>query len=112
LLEPSFGAGEFLLCVVERLWTAFVDSGGTPATALLRLRNAVTGVELHAATFDLTVQRLQNHLMLKGVSESDAIALCKAWLIRDDFLLARIEGGFDFVVGNPPYVRQERIPAA
>jgi len=38
--------------------------------------------------------------------------LCSAWLVRDDFLLTRIEGRFDFVVGNPPYVRQERIPAA
>ena len=46
------------------------------------------------------------------MSADDADTLCKSWLIRDDFLLARIENDFDFVVGNPPYVRQERIPTA
>jgi len=35
-----------------------------------------------------------------------------AWLIHGDFLLAQLPGSFDFVVGNPPYVRQELIPAA
>lgn len=46
------------------------------------------------------------------MNASDAQALCDAWLLCDDFLLAPLEPGFDFVVGNPPYVRQERIPAA
>ena len=47
-----------------------------------------------------------------GLSIDDANALCKSWLLRDDFLLTRIDGHFDVVVGNPPYVRQERIPTA
>lgn len=112
LLEPSFGAGDFLLCAAQRLWTAFLNDGGSPGNALETLRGAITGVELHAATFDLTVEKLQVQLVGHGVSASDADALCRSWLIRDDFLLSRIEGGFDFVVGNPPYVRQERIPTA
>src|SRR3546814_1594882 len=33
-------------------------------------------------------------------------------MIRDDFLLCSLSAMFDFVVGNPPYVRQERIPAS
>src|SRR3546814_1884181 len=33
-------------------------------------------------------------------------------MIRDDFLLCSLAAMFDFVVGNPPYVRQERIPAS
>lgn len=112
LLEPSFGAGDFLLCAVQRLWTAFLHDGGSPGSALETLRGAITGVELHAATFELTAHKLQTQLIDYGISEEDASALCQAWLIRDDFLLSRIDGGFDFVVGNPPYVRQERIPAA
>jgi hypothetical protein len=32
------------------------------------------------------------------------------WLVQGDFLLVPLEGRFDFVVGNPPYVRQELIP--
>ncbi|UJJ58383.1 Eco57I restriction-modification methylase domain-containing protein [Rhodanobacter denitrificans] len=112
LLEPSFGAGDFLLRVVHRLWSAFVRDGGTPATAPEELRDAIIAVELHQATFDLTAQRLVALLRQQGLSPRDADALCASWLIRDDFLLAPLNGPFDFVVGNPPYVRQERIPAA
>jgi len=32
-------------------------------------------------------------------------------LVCDDFLTVDIEGQFDVVVGNPPYVRQELVPA-
>lgn len=112
LLEPSFGAGEFLLRAAQRLWMAFLNDGGSPEKALGALRGAITGVELHAVTFKLTSKELRIRLVGYGMSVADADALCKSWLIRDDFLLARIENGFDFVVGNPPYVRQERIPTA
>lgn len=110
LLEPSFGAGDFLLRAVQRLWSSFVRDGGGPATAVDGLRKAITAVELHPETFNLTARRLHEQLTLQGLRPSDAETLCKAWLVRDDFLLARLEGAFDFAVGNPPYVRQERIP--
>jgi hypothetical protein len=45
-------------------------------------------------------------------SVADAIELADSWLIPGDFLLAQLPSSFDFVVGNPPYVRQELIPAA
>jgi hypothetical protein len=112
LLEPSFGAGDFLLCAADRLWAAFVNDGGSPESALTELRGAITGVELHSVTFDRTAEKLQAQLVGYGVDTNAAAALCKSWLIRDDFLLSRIDGSFDVVVGNPPYVRQERIPAA
>jgi hypothetical protein len=112
LLEPSFGAGDFLLRAAQRLWSAFVRDGGTPATAVKDLRSAITAVELHQTTFDLTSQRLVDQLTRQGLCPHDADALCASWLIRDDFLLTPLDGSFDFVVGNPPYVRQERIPAA
>lgn len=34
------------------------------------------------------------------------------WLLPGDFLLTALDDDFDFVVGNPPYVRQELIPDA
>ncbi|MDN5923455.1 MAG: Eco57I restriction-modification methylase domain-containing protein [Xanthomonadales bacterium] len=112
LLEPSLGAGDFLLRAVHRLWSAFVRDGGTPATAVEELRHAITAVELHQATFDLATRRLADQLKQQGLCPLDADALCASWLICDDFLLTPLDGSFDFVVGNPPYVRQERIPAA
>lgn len=50
-------------------------------------------------------------LKQEAVEEQSAIALADRWLVQGDFLLVPLEGQFDFVVGNPPYVRQELIPA-
>src|SRR5690606_28411081 len=44
------------------------------------------------------------------ITQGDAEALAAQWLIYGDFLLVPLEGEFDVVVGNPPYVRQELIP--
>lgn len=112
LLEPSFGAGDFILPAVQRLLLAYARDGGSPDAALTHLQDAIRAVELHQTTFELTARRICNLLIQWGMSAQDAHTLCTAWLVRDDFLLTRLDGRFDFVVGNPPYVRQERIPAA
>jgi hypothetical protein len=46
-----------------------------------------------------------------GLAAKTATTLADCWLSQGDFLLAPLAGQFDFVVGNPPYVRQELIPA-
>lgn len=76
LLEPSFGAGDFLLCVVSRLWVAFINDGGSPETALEKLPNAIAGVELHEATF----RRVLTAMEAQRTREiADAARLEKAW---------------------------------
>jgi methylase of polypeptide subunit release factors len=47
----------------------------------------------------------------EGIAANTATALTDRWLSQGDFLLTPLEGEFDFVVGNPPYIRQELIPA-
>lgn len=111
LLEPAFGGGDFLVHVVERLLKAYESRGGDPAQAERDLRHAIRGVELHAETYRKTFSRLQERLDRWGMQRVAARTLCSAWLLQDDFLLAHLSTTFDFVVGNPPYVRQERIPA-
>lgn len=111
LLEPSFGDGDFLLPAVERLLAAYRRSVPNLHNALSDLRDAVRAVELHTASHASTARRVVHCLTEAGLSEADASALCDAWLICDDFLLCAFDGEFDIVVGNPPYVRQERIPA-
>ncbi len=110
VLEPSFGAGDFLLAAVGRLLAAFTAAGHRPGAAL-QLREAVRAVEVHPASFTGTRAALHQHLFAWGASSRDADLLCDSWLLQDDFLLAPLAGPFDVVVGNPPYVRQERIPA-
>jgi len=112
VLEPSFGDGDFLLQIVERLLKSYERHGGSWSQAVARLAHSVRAVELHRASFDATRARLVARLQFWGLSNTDAETLCDRWLICDDFLLCALDGEFDVVVGNPPYVRQERIPSA
>ena len=105
LLEPSFGGGEFLLAAVERLLAAFQAAGSVG-----ELGACIRAVELHRDTFETTKLDLEALLSRFGIGK-EATRLISIWLIAGDFLLERLPGQFDFVVGNPPYVRQELIPA-
>lgn len=110
LLEPSFGGGDFLLAALDRLLEAWRREGRGPAYAGVDLAAAIRAVEVHRDSFDRVVVQVIRRLQDAGIALGDARALCAQWLVCDDFLLTRLEGEFDFVVGNPPYVRQERIP--
>jgi hypothetical protein len=108
LLEPSFGGGDFLLPVIDRLMAAYRDTKSGDAVG--QLRDAICAVELHADTFATTRKLVVELLISHGLSHGAAEELAKAWLIQDDFLLTDFRSGFTHVVGNPPYIRQEMIP--
>jgi len=110
LLEPSFGDGDFLLPIIERLLSVW-QTARPNGSALDELGNAIRAVELHHDTFHSTYGAVVALLKREGIAANTAMALANLWLSQGDFLLASLEGEFDFVVGNPPYVRQELIPA-
>lgn len=107
LLEPSFGGGEFLLAAINRLMSAFKAAGGQSD-----LVDCIRAVELHRSTFNATKEKIDALLREHGLDDSERSRLTSAWLVAGDFLLHPMPGRFDFVVGNPPYVRQEMIPPA
>lgn len=107
LLEPSFGAGNFLLPIVSRLMSAWRRAKGT----LDDLSNAIYAVELHRETYCKTYTAVVSLLQQEGLTKQAAADLAERWLFQGDFLLAPLNRTFDFVIGNPPYVRQEMIPA-
>ncbi len=109
ILEPSFGGGDFLLPIVGRLMSAWQSAKGA-GSAEDDLGDAIRAVELHRETFHSTRIEVISLLKQKGLGAKSATALVNRWLVHDDFLLASLDGQFDFVVGNPPYVRQEQIP--
>ena len=111
ILEPSFGSGDFLLAVVRRLLKAWRASNGMPTSALNDLGNAIRAVELHHHTYNSTYLAVVDLLKQEGMPGETATSLANQWLLQGDFLLMPLDGQFDFVVGNPPYVRQELIPA-
>lgn len=106
LLEPSFGAGDFLLPIVRRLLSAWRNGKGT----LDDLGDAIHAVELHRKTYSTTYAAILSLLQKEGLGSKKATVLVERWLSQGDFLLVPLEGEFDFVIGNPPYVRQEMIP--
>jgi hypothetical protein len=105
-LEPSFGGGDFLLPAASRLLRAWKRQGGRNAR---ELRDSIRAVELHEESFRITREALLAQLSEDGLKTAEAEDIADAWLMHGDFLLAPLEGEFDFVVGNPPYVRQELI---
>jgi len=108
ILEPSFGGGDFLLPIIERLLKAW--RAAKSDTSPQNLANAVRAVELHRDTFNTTHAAAMALLTREGIPKNTAQNLVDHWLLQGDFLLTPLEGEFDFVVGNPPYVRQELIP--
>jgi hypothetical protein len=112
LLEPSFGDGDFLLPVIDRLFAAWQASPDRSSDPLATLSNCLCAVELHRITFNRIRQAVIERLTTHGVDAAAAEPLADAWLIQGDFLLIDLPGRFHFVIGNPPYVRQELIPDA
>ncbi|WP_348745776.1 Eco57I restriction-modification methylase domain-containing protein [uncultured Herbaspirillum sp.] len=109
LLEPSFGGGDFLLPAIERLIATWKAAGGTRAPAKA-LSGCIRAVELHRPTFEQTKAKVIALLTRSGIEDGCSVELADAWLINQDFLLADLPNTFDVVIGNPPYVRQERVP--
>ncbi len=107
LLEPSFGSGDFLIPAIERL----LESSARDGKGADELLEAIRGIELHRETFESTRSEILGMLTASGFTPKVAEHLVEHWLVNGDFLLEPISGAFDFVVGNPPYVRQEMIPA-
>ena len=110
LLEPSFGEGDFLVPIVERLLDAYGRRPVPQRTAVEILGDCIRAVELNHEAFRATRERLEETMSNAGLAMPEVDALLNQWLVRGDFLLEDLPFSFDYVVGNPPYVRQELIP--
>lgn len=109
VLEPSFGDGDFLKIVVKRLVKSWKKSKKTNKLDFNELINSIRAIEIDKNTFESTRFKLIEQLKSESFTANQAIQLVDSWLINEDFLLTPINQSFDFVVGNPPYVRQELI---
>lgn len=106
LLEPAAGTGAFFLPALDRLLEAWNQSHESDPLSLLP---CLRGVELHIDSLLILKEKVRTKLLDAGIPTSTADQLCDTWLIQGDFLLTKALGSFDYVVGNPPYVRQEKI---
>lgn len=104
IYEPSFGEGVFLFEIVDRLIEKATGLN-IPADEISALLNeTVHGVEFDEALFDETLIKLSSYVEGKGVPSPQWDNLCHAdalGYVPADF--------FDYVVGNPPYIRTHNL---
>lgn len=105
LLEPACGTGRFLLPAIDRLLQAWDRAGRPPYD----LGSCLLAVELHLETCTALKANILEKLFQAGFDRKEAQRLCGCWLVQGDFLLLEELPRFDFIVGNPPYLRQEKI---
>jgi len=74
------------------------------------LIDAIRAVEIDPQSVAQFSQQLVNYLITQRIAPNVAQKLADAWLISGDCLTINFDHPFDFVVGNPPYVRHEAIP--
>lgn len=109
LLEPSCGDGAFLGAVIRRLLKS-EESAGEVHWNDSRLGGAIRAVDINRTSVEAARELAEHQLIDTGCPEARAQQLAEDWIVQADFLLADWPGEFDFVVGNPPYVRLEDVP--
>lgn len=107
-IEPACGSGAFLGPMVERLSRSCRLHGRNIAEAA----GAIRACDLQPAHVAESRRVAEERMLADGWATDEAHALARDWVVHDDFLLGFHEvGTADFVIGNPPYIRLEAVPA-
>ncbi len=107
-LEPSAGDGAFLGAMVGRL----VESCERHGMPLAEAGAALQAFELDPVAAERAMEVVRSTLLSRGVQAAAAAKLARQWIKTGDFLEASLCFPIaDFVIGNPPYIRLEEIPA-
>jgi adenine-specific DNA-methyltransferase len=107
-LEPSAGDGAFLRAMVRRL----VQSCQLHGIPLMRSADALQAYEIDAEAAARAVNVARAELASLGVDHATAGKMARNWIKAGDFLESSLHFPLaDFVIGNPPYIRMEEIPA-
>lgn len=105
LLEPSVGSGAFFVPIVERLLLSAQEHN----FPLEDLADAFFGFDLQSEHVETCKVKAIEMLTSAGVGPERALQISNCWLRQGDFLLEELSGKFNFVVGNPPYIRTEDL---
>ncbi|WP_184713410.1 Eco57I restriction-modification methylase domain-containing protein [Streptosporangium saharense] len=110
IVEPACGVGAFLGPIVERLSASCRAHGRSLSEAI----NAVKAFDLLGPNVRQSRELLIGQLVADGWESADVEKVVRVWVNQGDYLLQPLHTGrpADFVVGNPPYIRLEDVPAA
>jgi hypothetical protein len=107
-IEPAAGEGAFLVPVAERI----IESSRRHGRRDLDCRNSLLAFELDGWTAEAARSEVYSTLRALDVNANDASVLSESWIRIGDYLhSAPTLPKADFIVGNPPYVRIEDLPA-
>ena len=106
-VEPACGAGAFLGPMVGRLSASCRRRGRELSDAA----DAVRAFDLLPRNVEASRRLVEKILIDDDWPAQDATAAAETWVHEGDYLLGeRGDGGVDFVLGNPPYIRLEDVP--
>lgn len=109
VVEPACGEGAFIVPIIERL----VGSARAHGRGHRDLFGAIRAFDIQAGHVEATRVAAVAALRRMEVPPGVANELADRWTSRADFLLTDAESiEADFVIGNPPYVRIESVPAS
>lgn len=98
ILEPSFGSGMFLLQIVRRILD-YAKSNALSEKDIITILDNVHGVELDEELYKETKKTLIDYCKDNGVHYNWPNLIC------GDSTKINFNHEYDFVVGNPPYIR-------
>jgi hypothetical protein len=104
-LEPSVGHGAFLIPAINRFFTSLQ---GQPIS-VHGLKERFLAYDIDEEHVEITRRNVLQILRGNGVELSPAEMLAEYWVRCGDFLLECEYRTFDFIVGNPPYIRIEQL---
>jgi hypothetical protein len=108
-MEPSAGDGAFLRAMVRRL----VESCRLHQIPLIEAAGALNAFEIDPLAAAQATEVVRSTLTALNVPAATATKLAREWIKIGDFLEASLCFPIaDFVIGNPPYIRLEEIPAS
>lgn len=105
LLEPACGQGAFLLPAIDRL----LVSAKAYSIDVQSLTDTIAAFDIEEEHVAITRNSVVELLGRHGVQTALARTVAERWVQQADFLLTPIAGHFDFIVGNPPYIRIEQL---
>ena len=110
VLEPSCGDGAFVTPIVSRLLESERSiHGGVPWDDPV-LDRALRATDISAQAVGRVRASVAAQLVAAGCRAGRSAELVAEWFTQTDFLLHEWESRFDFILGNPPYVRIEDLP--
>jgi hypothetical protein len=107
-VEPACGTGAFLGAIVARL-SASCRAHGRP---IADAADALRAFDLLLPHVEASRRLVEKVLLDDDWAPADALELARTWVRQADYLLdERATQPCDFVLGNPPYIRLEDVPA-